>query len=240
MKPFLIIRTGGTFPETIKARGDFEDWTIAAMGLSEKQCEIVDVQKGETLPDPKGFSGCAITGSHDMVTDPELEWIKPVCSWLKDATAAGLPIMGICFGHQLLAHALGGETGFHPDGPEIGTFTISLTDEADTDPLFSLLSRAFPGHTTHYQTALKLPAGSVVLAQSDHEPHQAFRYGKCCWGVQFHPEFNAEDMRTYIVRQEDVICEHGGDMCELLCEVKETKESTGLLAHFVEYCRTNR
>lgn len=235
-KPFLIIRTGGTFPDCTARRGDFEDWTVSAMGLYVDDCRIVNVQAGEQLPAPDDFCGCTVTGSHDMVTDGNLDWIENTAAWLRDAVAGGLPVFGICFGHQLLAHALGGKAGFHPEGPEIGTMDITLTDEADTDPLFSCLPTCFPGHTTHYQAALALPDGACLLARSAHEPHQAFRYGKHAWGVQFHPEFQAEDMRTYIVRQADAIREHGGNVESLLCNVKETPDSTDLLARFVDYC----
>jgi GMP synthase (glutamine-hydrolysing) len=237
MNPFLIMRTGGTFPETINNRGDFEDWTAASMGLDKADYHVVDVQAGEPLPSPDEFAGCAITGSHDMVTDKSLTWVTPAMEWIKQAMAADLPIIGICFGHQLLAHALGGEAGFHPNGPEIGTFEISLTEAAASDPLFSQTPTSFHGHTTHYQCARKLPGGATLLAASKHEPNQAFRMGKHIWGVQFHPEFKAEDMRTYIDRQADIIREHGGNVDDLLCAVTDTPESTELMMRFVDYCR---
>jgi len=235
MKPFLIIRTGGTFPDTIAHRGDFQDWTVAAMGLQEGDYLIVDVQNGESLPSPKDFTGCAITGSHDMVTDENLPWIKHAAQWVRDAIEK-LPIIGICFGHQLIAHALGGKADFHPKGPEIGTMLIRLTEAAGQDPLFSQLPSSFPGHTTHYQCVRQLPDNATLLAESDHEPHQAFRIGSHAWGVQFHPEFVAEDMRTYITRQEEVIHAHGGCVRDLLCNVTETPDSTDLMERFVEYC----
>lgn len=236
MASFLIIRTGGTFPETIYRRGDFEDWTVSAMGLDKDDYRIVNVQADEELPDPDSFSGCAVTGSHDMVTDESLSWIETTARWLRNAIDGGLPVFGICFGHQLIARALGGEAGFHPDGPEIGTMDITLTEAARKDPLFSMMPTCFPGHTTHYQAALALPEGACLLASSDHEPHQAFRYGDHAWGVQFHPEFRAEDMRTYIVKQAETIHEHGGDIEQLLCGVRETPDSSDLMMRFAEYC----
>ncbi|QGY39861.1 glutamine amidotransferase [Pseudodesulfovibrio cashew] len=236
MKPFLIIRTGGTFPDVASKLGDFENWVARAMGLEHGQWITVNVQGGEALPSPGEFAGCAVTGSHDMVTDEALPWIETTAAWLRDAVRDGLPVFGICFGHQLLARALGGEAGFHPSGPEIGTMDIRCSPEATDDPLFTDLPGTFPGHTTHYQCALRLPPGSTLLAASDHEPHQAFRTGKHAWGVQFHPEFGAEAMRTYITRQADAIEERGGQTTTLLSEVKETPESTSLMRRFVQYC----
>lgn len=236
MKPFLIIKTGGTFEDFTCKRGDFEHWTARAMGIKSPQWECVHVQSGATLPDPTKYAGCVITGSHDMVTEDH-EWIHATSKWIRDAAETGLPIMGICFGHQLLAMTFGGEAGFHPDGPEIGTMDITCTEAASQDPLFSHLPTIFPGHNTHYQCALTLPPGAVLLASSDHEPHQAFRYGDNVWGVQFHPEFDAEAERCYIAQQTDVIEEHGGNVDALLSNVQETPASTNLMKRFVEYCR---
>lgn len=237
MKPFLVIRTGGTFPEFTKIRGDFEHWTAEAMGLDTDEWQCVNVQAGERLPDPGDFAGCAITGSHDMVTDSSLEWIEQTAHWIRNAVEAELPMVGICFGHQLMAYALGGQAGFHADGPEIGTFDIELTDAADNDPLFKNTPRLFSGHTTHYQCALSLPPNAVLLAHSDHEPHQAFRVGEHAWGIQFHPEFDAEGMRYYVVQQATTIEEHGGTVNELLSDIRETPESTRIMKEFVAYCK---
>lgn len=236
MKPFLIIKTGGTFDEFTKRRGDFEHWAGASMGLTTKEWESVNVQAGEKLPNPGRYAGCVITGSHDMVTD-EKDWIRTTADWIRTAADVGLPMVGICFGHQLLAMAFGGEAGFHPDGPEIGTMDIHLTDAAADDPIFSYLPSQFPGHATHYQCALSIPSGAVLLAASDHEPHQAFRYGNHVWGIQFHPEFDAEAMRYYVVQQAEKIEEHGGNVDALLSNVKETRKSAGIMVKFVEYCR---
>lgn len=236
MKPFLIIKTGGTFDEFTKGRGDFEHWAASAMGLGPSEWESVNVQAGDQLPDPSNYAGCVITGSHDMVTEDQ-DWIHDTADWIRNAAEKGLPMVGICFGHQLLAMTFGGEAGFHPDGPEIGTMDIRLTDAASDDPIFSQTPCQFPGHATHYQCALSIPSGAALLATSDHEPHQAFRYGDHVWGIQFHPEFDAETMRYYVVQQAEKIEEHGGSVDGLLSNVKETPESTAVMVRFVEYCR---
>ncbi|CCH49783.1 glutamine amidotransferase [Pseudodesulfovibrio piezophilus] len=234
MKSFLIIKTGGTFPDFASEHGDFEHWVAASMELAPDECNCVDVRTGAILPDPTHYDGCVITGSHDMVTD-DLEWIHGTGDWLYSAGETGLPILGICFGHQLLAMIHGGQSGFHPQGPEIGTKTISLTPAAEDDPLFFSMPNRFAGHTTHHQHANILPSNATLLATSDHEPHQAFRIGANMWGVQFHPEFSAEDMRCYITRQAECITQNHGDIESLLSEVCETPESTDLLTRFMEY-----
>jgi GMP synthase (glutamine-hydrolysing) len=236
MDKYLIIRTGGTFPDYARKRKDFEHWTAEGMGLADGQWLCVDVQAGEPLPDPAGFAGAAMTGSHDMVTDG-MQWIHETKAWVCRAVDAGLPLLGICFGHQLMAEALGGEAGYHPDGVEIGTADITLTAEAGADPLLVGLPAVFKGHVTHSQTALRVPPGAVLLATGTHDPHQCFRLGEHAWGVQFHPEFDADAIRHYIDMREADLLQEGCDVTGIRATVCDTPESASLLVRFVEYCR---
>ena len=235
MKPFLIMKTGGTFPQYVTDNGDFEHWTAANMGLAEGQWESVDVQNGEALPDPARYAGTVITGSHDMVTE-QTDWMNGAAEWIRQAVESGHPMLGICFGHQLMAAALGGEAGYHPDGMEIGTAEISLTDASAQDPLFSRYVRPFLGHVIHSQTALKLPPEATHLALNDHDAHHAFRVGDHAWGVQFHPEFDEAAIRNYIHELEPKLTEEERDVPAILATVRATPESKSLLVAFVEYC----
>lgn len=235
MERFLIIKTGGTFEEFTHEHGDFEHWTANGMGMTLKDCLCVDVRTDALLPDPATIAGCVITGSHDMVTD-DLPWITTTAQWLREAVKTDLPILGICFGHQLMAHALGGEAGFHPEGLEIGTVDVTLTEDGMADPLIGGLPSFFKGHVTHSQTALSLPPNATVLAASSHDPHQSFRVGNHAWGVQFHPEFDAEAIRYYIEQLKEKITAQGGNAKNLQDTVVETPESASVLKRFAAYC----
>ena len=235
MKKILIVKTGGTYADYAAGRGDFEDWTALGLSLPDGGWTCIDVRDGAVLPDPAGLAGAVITGSHDMVTDP-LPWITDTKAWTRRAVDAGLPLLGICFGHQLMADALGGRAAYHPSGLEIGTADITRTAGSDQDPLFGGLPEVFPGHVTHSQTALKLPEGATLLATGTHDPHQAFRVGRSAWGVQFHPEFDAPAILEYIARREDELAKQTRGAAAIRATVRDTPESASLLKRFADYC----
>ncbi|MBN1140265.1 MAG: glutamine amidotransferase [Deltaproteobacteria bacterium] len=230
-KSWLIVKMGSTFPALKERLGDFEDWILAGMGVPRQQAEVVHPPAGDPLPDPEGFAGIVMTGSHAMVSDRE-RWSESLAPWLQRVAAQGVPFLGICYGHQLLGRALGGEVADHPCGPEVGTVRVTLRREASADPLFGQLPETFPAQVTHGQSVLQLPPGALLLASSDHEPHQAFRVGKAAWGVQFHPEFSVAATRFYVEALADRLRAWGCDPERLRSSVCDTPEAAGLLRRF--------
>lgn len=210
--------------------GDFEDWMIRFMGVMRQTVKIVDVQK-ESLPNTTDFDGILVSGAHEMVSDRH-GWSEDTAAYLKTAVECETPILGICYGHQLLAHAMGGVVDNHPKGPEIGTVEISLTDNAKDDPIFGKFPKTFTAHVTHTQSVLTLPAGAVVLAENSYEPYHAFRIGKCAWGVQFHPEYDSIISREYALFQKSKL----KDPDSILSSIQDTPEANTLLRKFAEYC----
>jgi len=233
MKPILILKTGQTIEPLLRQGEDFEHWIVRGAQLQAGAYCVVDAFLDEVLPDLASLSGIIVTGSPAMVTDRE-PWSEECSRYLREAVTVNLPILGICYGHQLLAHACGGEVGYHPQGREIGTVDIELFDTASKDPLFNALPKPFLGHTTHSQSVLRLPAEAVLLARSQHDPHQAFRLGERVWGVQFHPEFSAEHMGAYIDARQDDLRQEKFDVEQLRGGVRATPEATNLLHRFVQ------
>ncbi len=233
MKPILILKTGQTIETLLRQGEDFEDWIVDGAQLQAGTYSVVDAYSGASLPALTSIAGIIVTGSPAMVTDLE-PWSEGCSRYLREAFEVNLPMLGICYGHQLLAHACGGEVGYHPLGREIGTVDIELFDTAKTDPLFSTLPMPFLGHTTHSQSVLRLPPEAVLLARSQHDPHQAFRLGERAWGVQFHPEFRANHMRAYIEARQEELLEEKFNLERLRSGVKATPEATGLLQRFVQ------
>ena len=167
-----------------------------------------------------------------MVTD-RLPWSEYTAQWLLEALKCGVPILGICYGHQLLAHALGGHVDYHPRGREMGTKLIELAPAASQDELFSVMPERFPAHVTHMQSVLRLPPGAEILASNDFDAHHAVRFAPRAWGVQFHPEFTSAAMSHYLRIRSEALRQEGADPAELLSAVRDTTESEQLLRRFV-------
>ena len=122
MKPLLIIKTGSIFPEYKAKLGDFDDFILDQLPAVDEVL-VAPVTETLWLPDYKAVSGVIITGSHAMVTDRQ-PWSEFTADWLRAIPADSVPVLGICYGHQLLAHAWGGTVGYHPRGEEVGTVAI--------------------------------------------------------------------------------------------------------------------
>lgn len=231
MKAVLIIRTGRA-PDAIRARhGDFPHWFRLGTRLQPQQLCIVDVAAGEALPPPREVIGAIITGSAAMVTE-RAHWSERTAGWIRDAMDINLPLFGVCYGHQLMAHALGGAVGYLPGGREIGTQAIALTDAGRQDEFARGLPAIFRAHTTHEQSVLEAPDCAEVVARSARDPHQWLRYGPRALSVQFHPEFNAEVMRAYIRRKHADLHLEGSDPKRIFSEVAATPLARRLLRQF--------
>jgi GMP synthase (glutamine-hydrolysing) len=231
MKRLYIVKVGTTFPAIAKKLGDFDAWTAMALGDVAVETCILDAEHGAALPAAGECAGIVITGSHAMVTD-DLPWSVKIEEWIPSLLEAHTPLFGICYGHQLLARASGGQVGFHKCGKEIGTVAVELLADCADDALFKSLPQGFFVHVAHSQTVLRLPPGATRLAANAYEPTQAFRLGYSAWGVQFHPEYNADIMRSYIEEQTYELKSSGLDVPGLLSAVAETPIAAETLKKF--------
>ncbi|MCG6659341.1 glutamine amidotransferase [Halomonas campisalis] len=232
MPRLLIVKTGDAFPEVVETHGDFEALFQQALAGAGFAARVFDARR-EPLPDLAEIDGLYITGSHSMVSHAE-PWSEALKPWLIEARERNLPMLGVCYGHQLMAAAYGGMSDFHPARRESGTHPVTLTEAGREDALLGALPERFPAQLTHAQSVLQAPADAVVLARNAHDAHQALRYGPRQWSVQFHPEFTAPVMRAYLARQVDALRDQGQDPEALIEGVAATPEAGSLLATFAK------
>ncbi|MEP9364599.1 type 1 glutamine amidotransferase [Nocardioides sp. CN2-186] len=172
----------------------FGDWLDAA------GCDL-DVRRphaGDDLPGLAAYDALLILGG-PMGADDDAKhaWIGPVKELVRDALAASLPTLGICLGHQLIASALGGTVDRNPRGQQVGLLGVGWTDAAATDRLLGPLSTPRRGVQWNDDIVTVLPADATLLAETEHGEVQAARYAPSMWGVQLHPEVDAETLRPW-------------------------------------------
>lgn len=230
-QPMLIIQTGRAIAPVRARLGDFPHWFRVAMGLPRRAIEVRDVQYGDPLPDPGSVTSALITGSGAMVSDRE-EWSEATVEWIRAVHAAGVPLLGVCYGHQLIAHAFGGRVDYHPAGREMGTHDIEKLPAGQDDPLFHNAPAHFAAQLTHRQSVIEVPADAIVLARSAHDACQAFRIGSSTWGLQFHPEFSTAAMRAYIAARSHDLQQEGTSARALSKAVRAAPHARAVLRRF--------
>jgi GMP synthase (glutamine-hydrolysing) len=191
----------------------------------------VDARTADALPEASRFAGLIVTGSPSSVTE-RAPWMLRIERYLAAAVEREHPLLGICFGHQLLGQALGGLVERNPRGREIGT--VELTVVAD-DPLLDRSLKPARAHATHVDSVTVLPKAARVLATTELEPHAAVRFGERAWGVQFHPEFDERVMLDYIESRAALLAEEGRNPDALLSSVGPASVGGLVLRRFVEH-----
>ena len=192
----ILIVEMGTPPGTIAQMcGSTAQWFDKVLAQTGRTTRVVRPYLGEELPVPTSIPGAIITGSWSMVTDKD-EWSEKTAEWIRQALFFDIPLFGVCYGHQLMAYALGGEVGDNPEGGERGSFTISLTEKGMGNSLLEGFPIQFPAYLFHRQSVLVPPSGCDVLATSEKDACQMIRYGNKAFSVQFHPEFTADILKA--------------------------------------------
>jgi GMP synthase (glutamine-hydrolysing) len=202
----------------------------------EVDADLVEYNVTEReLPETFGFDGCIVTGSRASVYWDE-PWIGDLKRWVGDAIDAGLPFLGVCYGHQLLADVLGGSVA------DMGEYEIGYRQvEHDGDSvLFEGIDPEFTAFTTHSDHVERLPPGAELIAENDYGIH-GFRKG-AVFAVQFHPEYDTATAEKVTKgkdqlpaeRRESVLAGIDEDNYAAACETK------ALFENFTGFVRERR
>ncbi len=227
----IIVQTG-----TTTLHGDYPAWFEKALGFA---MPVVRAHQGEKL-DPQRHrpEGIIVTGSPLSVTE-RAPWMLRLGDDLLRIGARGVPVLGVCFGHQLLARAAGGDVVLNPRGREIGTVRVQLTPAGRRDPLFAWAGGGteVEVQATHVDAVDPLPPGAVILASNENSTAQAYRLSETVAAVQFHPELWAEAMRDLITSRRDKLQAEGMDATALAEQVREVRAGE-ILRAFAEQARS--
>lgn len=229
MRP-VILKTG-TAKEALRAeRGDYDAWFARTIGLPLERFHVIDAVAGGALPE--GVDGVIVTGSSKRVHEHE-PWSVQAGEWLARVVRSGAPVLGVCYGHQLIGDAFGGDVGPNPNGREIGLIQVEVTE----DPLFEGLPRRFPVLQTHKDTVNKPPRDARVLGGSPRTPIEAMAIGDHTRTVQWHPEFDAGAIRYLIEQRAEAIDEESGagTAKRLLEQVREVDTGRVVLQNFARH-----
>ncbi|HEY2409747.1 MAG TPA: glutamine amidotransferase [Polyangiaceae bacterium] len=230
MLPIAVVITGDPVETVHRTRGGWAEIVRLSIGeLWPNDYLTADARQGE-LPSLDRVSALIVTGSASSVTSRE-PWILHTEEYLAGAVRERVPVLGICFGHQLLGQALGGQVRQNPRGREIGTV---LFERVTDDPLFGG-EPAFAVNMTHVDTVLELPREARVLGRTELEPHAAVRFAERAWGVQFHPEIDGEIMKRYVEARRELIDAEGLDGQAILEAVVDAPRGASVLRRFIEH-----
>jgi GMP synthase (glutamine-hydrolysing) len=250
---------------TVTSPADPSAPTAILRELDAARLEFIELRifEGHPLPeDVDGYACVLFSGSKFMVSD-EPDWVQAASDWIrrhalraedegKPRPPGRVPMMGLCFGHQLLGHALGGVSGYNPRGFEAGSYVIRFRDDAvamaQADPVVGALyahTQAHPaapgapagtfwGHEAHAQSVLTLPPGAVSLAESERDAHQLIVFAPMTYGTQFHPEYSRKYMDD-LTPTLGWIGSSGGQLNEAdyRASLRDTYEASGLLPCFM-------
>ncbi|MBF0142687.1 MAG: gamma-glutamyl-gamma-aminobutyrate hydrolase family protein [Magnetococcales bacterium] len=169
--------------------------------LPHWQLVAYDVREGVLPGSPQECDGWLCGGSASSVFDAE-PWIEPLKVFAREVSAADRPILGICFGHQLLAEALGGKVVRAPVGWGLGVRSVAITARQSwmvpPEERINLLH-------SHQDQVVRLPPGALHLGGNDHCPNAMFLHRDCVLGMQGHPEFSRDFLSALMQTRQGII-----------------------------------
>ncbi len=155
---------------------------------------VLDIRRprfGDPLPQTMDAHDSAIVFGGPMSCNDDESWIRQEIDWIGVPLGAGKPYLGICLGAQMLARHLGHRVAPHPQGlVEVGFYPIRPTASGREAWPNLFPTKVYQWHREGFD----LPAGATLLAEGDDFAAQAFRYGRCAYGLQFHPEVTYQMM----------------------------------------------
>lgn len=159
--------------------------------------------QGDLPKSPRAYSHVILSGSKTSCLDSS-PWTQDLMRFIRETIDAGIPMLGVCYGHQMIARTFGGESILRScEKPEFGWVEIRQTKP---NPVLEGLPKKFYTFQSHFEEVSVMPAGFVSTAESDRCALQAYYVkNKPIFGVQFHPERNAEEGQRSIDKRKKTL-----------------------------------
>jgi GMP synthase (glutamine-hydrolysing) len=182
------------------------------------------------------YDGVIFTGSAAMI-DENRPWVTKGISLMRRLLENEVPILGVCFGHQMLGAVCGAKVGPNPSGRMNGSTTVTLKNASD-DPLFKDFASPFAVQVSHRDVILEKSAEFEVLGTAPHDPFHVIRAGRSAWGIQFHPEWDVKMSEGYLERKREFLeAERGKGTTDALKKtLLPSEQSASLLNRFAKLC----
>jgi GMP synthase (glutamine-hydrolysing) len=179
--------------------------------------------------------GVLIGGAGVFSVTKDYAFTEPLADIVRSINDRAMPLLGICWGHQFIARALGGRVETDEDRAEVGTHEITLTTAGQQDPLFADLPTRFMTHMGHHDHVTQLPGGALELATSPRSPNQVLRLmGKPIYGLQFHIELNAARLVERLAIYQNIYMPEDGALSALQDNPEPTPEAESVLRRFIK------
>lgn len=157
--------------------------------------EVVSVKDGVLPSGPDAFDAFVITGSPASVNDDSLPWVGPLLDFIRAVDVARQPLIGLCFGHQAVARALGGQVARNAAGWGLGT---APTQWHHTRHWMIPAQSSTTLMAAHNEQVTRMPEGAECLGGSDFCPIGSMQIGQHIWTTQYHPEMSLVFMRALL------------------------------------------
>lgn len=193
MKTIGILKCGAVPEELRDDHGDYDIMFTELLG-AEFNYKIFDVEHNQLPSAATDANGWLITGSRHGAYESH-PWIPPLEQLLRDAYDQSIPIIGICFGHQILAQALGGKVEKFSEGWSAGPVAYNMKNE-DTPSIVNAM---------HQDQVIEPPADAETIGSTDFCKHAVLSYGQKALSIQPHPEFNREYTYDLVKYRRDLI-----------------------------------
>lgn len=200
-----LLQCGHVHPDLVPEHGDYPEVFADLLGPVGVELTTFDVTAAPPPPlgHPAAADGWIVSGSASS-TYEDLPWIPAVEERLREIVAAGAPLVAICFGHQLLAQAMGGRVARSDDGWGVGAVDYELV-RTDLPWMLPRAGSSVRLIASHQDQVVALPAGAEVIARTAHCPVAAYTLGSRALAIQPHPEFTAAISRGLVERRRDAI-----------------------------------